>query len=89
MKGFKKWCPECFKALSTKVRAGIVNLLSKNKEMTVGQIAANFRLKQPTISYHLSELEKSGLLSSRSFGRHVYYKLSPLCPYDRSKCLLK
>ncbi len=87
--GFKTWCPGCFKALSTKVRSGIVNLIQKKGELAVTQIVDKFKLKQPTISYHLSQLEKSGLLVSRVAGRHVFYKLNEKCPYDNLKCILR
>ena len=87
--GFKTWCPGCFKALSTKVRSGIVDLIQRKGELAVSQIVDKFKLKQPTISYHLSQLEKSGLLESRAEGRHVFYRLNQKCPYDNRKCILR
>lgn len=87
--GFKTWCPGCFKALSTKVRSGIVNLMQEKGEMPVTAIVGHFKLTQPTISYHLSQLSKSGLISSRNEGRHVFYKLNEKCPYDNRKCILR
>jgi len=89
IKGFKTWCPNCFKALSTEVRSGIVNILADQKEHTVNQIVSHFKLRQPTISYHLSTLERVGLLKSRTDGRHVYYRLNNKCPYDSEKCILR
>ncbi len=85
---FKTRCPECFKARSTDVRAEIIDLLAGNGEKTVSEIVGHFKLKQPTISYHLSELESTGLVTSRNNGRFVYYKLSSHCPADREHCLL-
>ena len=86
---FKTWCPRCFKALSTGVRSRIVNILQDGQEWTVTAIVSRFRLSQPTISYHLSELEKTGMVVSRSSGRHVFYKLNSRCPYDDERCFLK
>ncbi len=53
------------------------------------EIVSFFKLTQPTISYHLSSLEKAGLLVSRSGGRFVFYKLNSRCPYDNERCILK
>lgn len=89
MKNFKTWCPGCFKALSTKVRSSIVDLIQKQGELAVSQVVSHFKLKQPTISYHLDQLEKSGLLVSRVAGRHVFYKVNEKCPYDNQKCILR
>lgn len=86
---FKTWCPQCFKALSTKVRSQIVELLRDGREWTVSAIVTRFNLSQPTISYHLSELEKHGLLISHHQGRHVFYKINNRCPYDAEQCFLK
>ena len=88
-KSFKTWCPRCFKALSTEVRSRIINLLQNGQERPVMEIVTHFKLTQPTISYHLSELETSGLITSRSSGRHVFYKLNVRCPYDNERCILK
>lgn len=88
-RAFKTWCPDCFKALSTKVRAGIIMVLSDQKEHSVMEIVRRFELKQPTISYHLATLTKVGLLKSRPAGRHVYYQLNDQCPYDSRRCILK
>ncbi len=87
-KTFKSGCPRCFKALSTDVRAKIIDLLAVDGEKTVSEIVGSFKLKQPTISYHLNELEKTGLVGSRLEGRFVYYKLNALCPEDHQRCLL-
>ncbi|MEK7610830.1 MAG: metalloregulator ArsR/SmtB family transcription factor [Patescibacteria group bacterium] len=87
-KTFKNGCPRCFRALSTDVRAKIIDLLASGTEHTVTDIVAHFRLTQPTISYHLSELEKTGLLTSRIDGRFVFYKLNLFCKEDKERCLL-
>lgn len=87
-KTFKNGCPRCFRALSTEVRAKIIDLLTDGSEHSVSDIVSHFRLTQPTISYHLSELEKTGLLLSRTKGRFVLYKRNPICKEDKETCLL-
>lgn len=88
-KAFKSGCPQCFKALSTDIRSNMISLLRDGKEKSVTEIVSFFKLTQPTISYHLSSLEKAGLLVSRSDGRFVFYKLNSRCPYDNERCILK
>lgn len=88
-KPFKAGCPVCFKALSTKVRSSIVNLIQSRGELSVTDVVSHFRLTQPTISYHLAELGKSGILKSVTKGRQVIYRINPNCPYDSKKCILK
>lgn len=85
----KNGCPSCFRALSTPVRSKILSLLAEEDEKSVSDIVKNFKLRQPTISYHLSEMEKAGLIKSRLSGRNVYYTLSPGCQMDGGSCLIK
>lgn len=87
-KTFKNGCPRCFRALSTAVRAKIIDLLADESEHSVSEIVAHFSLTQPTISYHLAELEKTGLLASRTRGRFVLYKRNHICKEDKETCLL-
>ena len=88
-KAFKSGCPKCFKALSTDIRSDIITLLRNGKEKPVMEIVSFFKLTQPTISYHLSSLEKAGLLVSRHDGRFVFYRLNSRCPYDNDRCILR
>ena len=88
-KSFKAGCPVCFKALSTDVRSSIVNLIQENGQLSVMDVVAHFKLTQPTISYHLAELENSGILQSNTRGRQVFYRVDPSCPQDSKKCILK
>ena len=50
-----------FAALSDPTRRAILARLAQG-EATVGELAAPFRLSQPTISKHLSVLERAGLI---------------------------
>jgi DNA-binding transcriptional ArsR family regulator len=85
----KNGCPSCFRALATPVRSKILGLLTDSNEKTAGEIVKEFKLRQPTISYHLSEMEKAGLIKSRLSGRNVYYTLNPGCQLDGGSCLIK
>jgi len=77
----KDKCPSCFKALSVPVRSKIYNLILKNGEISVNEIVNKFKLTQPTISYHLKDMENVGLIKSRKVGRRVIYSVAEKCFY--------
>lgn len=66
------------KALADETRQAILELL-KDREMNVGEIAACFRLTQPTISYHLGLLRRAGVVLARREGKRVYYTANHCC----------
>lgn len=41
--------------------------------LAAGEIAARLRIAPATLSFHLKELSRAGLLKSRQEGRFVYY----------------
>jgi len=61
-------------------RRRIYEILVFEGEKTVGEITKRLNLRQPTVSYHLQEMKKEGLLSARKKGREVYYKVKMVCP---------
>lgn len=58
----------------------IYEYLSMAGEKTVTELTVMMKLKQPTVSYHLKQMEKEGLLGSRKDGRKVYYSIKISCP---------
>src|SRR3954451_8853726 len=52
---------QAFAALSDPTRRAILARLAQG-EATVGELAAPFRLSQPTVSKHLSGIERAGLI---------------------------
>ena len=66
----------------------IYSFLSNHKSATVGEIVDHVKLTQPTISYHLSEMKKNGILKSSKKGKEVYYSLNDKCPHFEDKCIL-
>jgi DNA-binding transcriptional ArsR family regulator len=52
---------QTFAALSDPTRRAILARLAQG-EATVGELAAPFRLSQPTVSKHLNVLERAGLI---------------------------
>jgi ArsR family transcriptional regulator, arsenate/arsenite/antimonite-responsive transcriptional repressor len=75
----KQQCTGCFEGLSDDCRMEIVNLLSNHEKLSVNEICSHFKLKQPTITHHLKNLEENGILASKKNGRQVFYFLKPKC----------
>lgn len=67
--------PETFKALSDPVRREILVLL-KNGRLSAGEIGQHFDMTGATISYHLSQLKKAGLVYEAKQKNYVYYDLN-------------
>ena len=59
--------------------------LQDKKTASVSEIVSMSGLKQPTISYHLKEMEEQGLLASKKTGKEVYYQIGKGC----ENCILK
>ena len=66
---------ETMKALSDPVRREILNLL-KGGSMTAGDIAGRFDMTGATVSYHLSQLKKAGLIFENREKNYIYYSLN-------------
>ena len=66
---------ETFKALSDPVRREILNLL-KGGRLTAGEIAGKFDMTAATVSYHLSQLKKAGLVFESREKNYIYYSLN-------------
>jgi DNA-binding transcriptional ArsR family regulator len=65
-----------FAALSDPTRRAILARLAHG-EATVGELAAPFRLSQPTVSKHLSVLERAGLIEQRRDAQRRPRRLRP------------
>lgn len=63
-----------FKALNDLTRRQILDLL-KEKDMTAGEIAGVFDISKPSISHHLDQLKKAGLVSTERKGQFITYSL--------------
>ena len=66
---------ETFKALSDPVRREILVMLKEGK-MSAGEIAEHFDMTAATISYHLSQLKKAGLLFETKYKNFIYYEIN-------------
>lgn len=66
---------ETFKALSDPVRREILIML-KDSKMSAGDIGQHFSMTGATISYHLSQLKKAGLVFETKYKNFIYYELN-------------
>ena len=73
MRGKKMDSP--FKALSDPTRRKILELL-REKDMSAGEIAAQFKISKPSISHHLNLLKNSELILGEKNGQNIYYSLN-------------
>ncbi|MFB0921202.1 MAG: autorepressor SdpR family transcription factor [Oscillospiraceae bacterium] len=67
--------PETFKALSDPARREILVML-KHGKMSAGEIGQAFDMTGATISYHLSQLKKAGLVIESKYKNYIYYELN-------------
>lgn len=67
--------PETFKALSDPVRREILVML-KDGRKSAGEIAGQFDMTGATISYHLSQLKKAGLIFETKYKNFIYYEIN-------------
>ena len=66
-------------ALGDPMRLQLLYLLGDQGRRNVGEIASNFHLSRPAISYHLKVLKDAGVLDSEKVGQEVYYWLERDC----------
>lgn len=73
-------CPFAVPQMADPSRRKIYEYLTLHGEKTVGEITQYMKLRQPTVSYHLKEMKKEGILTSRRQGREVFYSVKLRCP---------
>ncbi len=68
-------CPLAMPQMADESKRKIYEFLSMAGEKTVSELTLMLKLKQPTVSYHLKQMEKEGLLKSKKEGRKVVYSV--------------
>lgn len=66
---------DTFKALSDPVRREILVRLRDGK-LSAGEIGKDFDMTGATISYHLTQLKKAGLVTESKYKNYVFYELN-------------
>jgi DNA-binding transcriptional ArsR family regulator len=67
---------DAFNAVAEPRRREILKFLAY-KERSVGDIGAELRLEQPSVSKHLRVLREVGLVEVRRSGRQMLYRVNP------------
>ncbi len=78
-------CSKCFHSLGIPTKMKIFKFLSEKGRSSVNDIVSVVSITQPTVSYHLKEMQDSGLLKNKKIGKEVYYYVDPRC----SECFFK
>ncbi|MDD5569595.1 MAG: metalloregulator ArsR/SmtB family transcription factor [Bacteroidales bacterium] len=61
------------KAIAHPIRLDIIELLGRNKKMTVTEIYIELNLEQAITSHHLGILRDKGILRAVRKGKNIYY----------------
>ena len=64
---------EPLKAISDPIRRNILELLKEEKK-SAGELASEFNLSGATVSYHLTQLKKAGLILESRHKNFIYYE---------------
>lgn len=76
----KPKCRKCFEVISDPTRFKIFNFLKENKEGAIISSIVNMtKLRQPTVTFHISTMAKSGLVTKNRKGREVLCFLKQPC----------
>ena len=66
---------ETFRALGDPARREILTMLRGGK-LSAGEISSHFEMTGATVSYHLSQLKKAGLITEEREKNYIYYQLN-------------
>jgi ArsR family transcriptional regulator len=64
------------KACADETRIGIIQILVREYEKSVGELVDISDASQPKVSRHLAYLKRAGVVDSRKEGLNVYYRIS-------------
>jgi DNA-binding transcriptional ArsR family regulator len=72
-------CCQCFQTMACDSRFKIFEYLKKKGKATVSSLVKFLGLRQPTVTFHLNQLKKRGLVKKVRVGREVYCQLHKKC----------
>ena len=67
---------DILKTIAHPLRIGIVNLLTKNEQLSVNELCNLLDAEQSLISHHLTTMKLKGVLSCNREGKSMYYSLA-------------
>ena len=63
------------KTIAHPIRIGIIELLTRNKSLSVNEICDGINCEQSLISHHLATMRLKGILGYSKSGKKVYYSI--------------
>jgi ArsR family transcriptional regulator len=81
-------CKGCFSSLGIDSRYKIYELIKEHQNLSVTELTEKIGLNQPTVTYHLKQMEENGLLKSSKKGHFVFYEINETCPQTKLNCIL-
>jgi len=82
----KRWTI-VFRTLANINRLKIIDILSRQEKMNVGDIAQSLHISFAATSNHLAMLKNLGILESQGTAGHVFYSINSHMPNDFRKIL--
>ncbi len=76
---------EILKAMASPVRLIVVDAL-RRRDLCVRDLNRLVGVRQPTLSRHLAQLKKAGIVTERRAGPRVLYHLESPCILKASEC---
>lgn len=67
---------ELLKCVCEETRFSMLEILQKNKEMSVNDLAAKLKRDQPLVSHHLKALKQCNIVKSRENGKMIMYSVA-------------
>ena len=64
------------KVIGHPARVSIIQYVSENKDSNCNTLVKAIGLAQPTISQHLAEIRKTGLLKQKIKGKNLFYSIN-------------
>jgi DNA-binding transcriptional ArsR family regulator len=75
------------RAISHPMRIAIIDLLAKDKKLSVTEIYEKLDIEQATASHHLNILKNKGILNSKRDGKKIFYSLKNITLTDIIECI--
>lgn len=73
-------CLNCLRVLATSSRLLIFRFLKdKNQLVTISMLVGYLHLRQPTVTFHVNELVRSGLVKKTCVGKNTYCTINKKC----------
>lgn len=73
-------CLQCLRVLATSSRLLIFKFLKdKNQLVTISMLVEYLHLRQPTITFHVNKLVKTGLIKKTCTGRNTFCEINKKC----------